>query len=66
MEQEARDRLRLPLDRDEPKTGSTGTRWNLKASLDDVLALGRKPAEPIDQKAEADALYDYLDHEDRR
>lgn len=63
MEQEARDRLRRPL----PELGlteadnATEPTWHLKASIEELLALGRKPDEPIDHKAESDALYDYLD-----
>lgn len=64
MEQEARDRLRHALPRDEPKKTDTGEpKWHLKASLEEILALGRKPDEPIDHKAESDALYDYLDEQ---
>ncbi len=62
MEQEARDRLRRPLptgQTSEPHRPATST-WQLKASKQDILALGVKPARPVDQKAEADALYDYL------
>jgi hypothetical protein len=65
MEQEARDRLRHPLPRQEPgapeETGQPT--WHLKASREEILALGRKPKEPIDHKAESDALYDYLDEQ---
>ena len=63
MEQEARDRLRHPLPQDAPKRpdGNGKPEWRLEASLEEILALGRKPKEPIDHKAESDALYDYLD-----
>lgn len=63
MEQEARDRLRRPLPRDEHRQpdDESGPKWHLEASLDEILALGRMPKEPIDHKAESDALYDYLD-----
>lgn len=62
MEQEARDRLCRALPRDESKNADNGEpKWHLKASLEEILALGRKPSEPIDHKAESDALYDYLD-----
>lgn len=65
MEQEARDRLRQPLSEagrtvaEFPVSGKP--RWLLSASKEELLALGRKPAEPVDHKAESDALYDYLD-----
>jgi plasmid stability protein len=63
MEQEARDRLRNPLPRRGPQQpdDEDKSEWRLKASLDEILALGRKPDGPIDHKAESDALYDYLD-----
>lgn len=65
MEQEARDRLRRPLTQGGPEThepaDSGGKRWLLKATKEELLALGRKPDKPIDHKAESDALYDYLD-----
>jgi plasmid stability protein len=64
MEQEARDRLRRPLSLNEPRKSEAGEpKWHLKASLEEILALGRKPSEPIDHKAESDALYDYLDEQ---
>jgi plasmid stability protein len=64
MEQEARDRLRRPLSHTEPKKSVAGEpKWHLKASLEEILALGRKPEKPIDHKAESDALYDYLDEQ---
>lgn len=61
MEQEARDRLRQSLRSDQPAAPDAERRWRLKATIDDILALGRKPERPIDHKAESDALYDYLD-----
>lgn len=63
MEQEARDRLRRPLQASGPGLSDEATRsgWHLKASIEDLLDLGRKPENPIDHKAESDALYDYLD-----
>jgi plasmid stability protein len=65
MEQEARDRLRRPLTQGAAEThqvaDSEGKRWLLKATKEELLALGRKPDKPIDHKAESDALYDYLD-----
>lgn len=65
MEQEARDRLCRPLS--QPGTtepdGASEPGWRLKASLEEILALGRKPDEAIDQKAESDALYSYLDRQ---
>lgn len=65
MEQEARDRLRQPLAEEaagQPgPAGPGGKRWRLKATKEELLALGRKPEKPIDHKAESDVLYDYLD-----
>jgi plasmid stability protein len=63
MEQEARDRLRRPLSQAEPKKSEAGKpKWHLKASLEEILALGRKlPKVEFDQKEESDRLYDYLD-----
>ena len=64
MEQEARDRLRRPLAQASETPGSEdseGKRWRLKATKEELLALGRKLEKPIDHKAESDALYDYLD-----
>jgi hypothetical protein len=65
MEQEARDRLKHPLPRSGPLKldGNGKPEWHLKASLEEILSLGRKPKEPIDHKAESDALYDYLDEQ---
>lgn len=65
MEQEARDRLRQPLTRRESQLsdGEDRPEWRLKASLDDILALGIKPDEPIDHKSESDLLYAYLDEQ---
>ena len=56
MEQEARDRLKHPLPRQEPEKPEDNGRpkWHLKASLEEILSLGRKPKEP---------LYDYLDEQ---
>ena len=65
MEQEARDRLRHPLPPGQPKAPEENGKpqWHLKASREEILSLGRKPKEPIDHKAESDALYDYLDEQ---
>ncbi|MBL8577926.1 MAG: hypothetical protein JNK47_11920 [Mesorhizobium sp.] len=66
MEQEARDRLRQPLVRKneaEAAKEDGKPRWRLKASMEELLALGRKLEKPVDHKAESDALYDYLDKE---
>jgi hypothetical protein len=60
MEQEARDRLQRPLPADSLDNASGG-QWRLKASLEELLALGIRPDKPIDHKAESDALYDYMD-----
>lgn len=64
MEQEARDRLRHALPR--PAAGGAahaGGQWRLDATLEELLALGQKPATPVDHKPESDALYDYLDEQ---
>jgi phosphopantothenoylcysteine decarboxylase/phosphopantothenate--cysteine ligase len=63
MEQEARDRLRQPLSQAEPKKSEAGEpKWHLKASLEEILSLGRRlPKVEFDQKEEADRLYNYLD-----
>ena len=42
---------------------SDGREWRLKATMDEILALGVKPDRPIDHKSESDALYDYLEDE---
>ena len=65
MEQEARDRLRHPLPPGAPKTTDENGKpeWHLEASLEEILALGRKPRKQIDHKAESDALYTYLDEQ---
>ena len=63
MEQEARDRLRHPLPKDEPRKPANrgGSEWRLKASLEEILAIGRRlPKVEFDQKEESDRLYDYL------
>jgi plasmid stability protein len=60
MEQEARDRLRRPLQESGSETIGHG-KWRPKASLEELRALGIPPANPINHKAESDALYDYLD-----
>ncbi|MCV0395799.1 MAG: hypothetical protein K5872_06030 [Rhizobiaceae bacterium] len=62
MEQEARDRLGQPLAAAR-EAASNATEWKLKASLEEMLALGQKPDQPVDHKAESDALYDYLHNE---
>lgn len=65
MEQEARDRLRRPLTQETVQNPGPITfesqPWRLKATKEELLALGRKLKTPIDHKAESDALYDYLD-----
>jgi plasmid stability protein len=66
MEQEARDRLKHPLPRQEPdKPDETGQpKWHLKATREEILALGRRlPKVEFDQKEESDRLYDYLDEQ---
>jgi antitoxin FitA len=66
MEQEARDRLRRPL----PSTPAdqadddTNPKWRLKATKEEILALGRKlPDDDFDLKKASDELYDYLDEQ---
>lgn len=64
MEQEARDRLRRPLAQDDAAASRTRAdpKWHLKASLEEILAIGRRlPHVEFDQKEESDRLYDYLD-----
>lgn len=64
MEQEARDRLKRPLPRPEPDRieDADKPKWHLKASLEEILAFGRRlPRVEFDQKEESDRLYDYLD-----
>lgn len=65
MEQEARDRLRQPLSMPQAPADALagGKEWHLAASLEDILALGRRNVTPIDHKAESDAMFDYLDRE---
>ena len=63
MEQEARDRISRPLQDDTEPDRTAGRNWYLEASLEDILALGRKRDHPIDHKVESDALYDYLDEQ---
>lgn len=75
MEQEARDRLKHPLPHqlsktpEKPETPDTPKhdgkpKWHLKASLEEILAIGRRlPKVEFDQKEESDRLYDYLDEQ---
>ena len=66
MEQEARDRLRQRLPRAanlQENDGDAAPEWRLKATMDEILALGVKADRPIDHKSESDALYDYLEDE---
>ena len=63
MEQEARDRLRRPLiPREAHPAQEVGSpRWRLRASREELLAIGRRlPRVEFNQKEEADRLYDYL------
>jgi plasmid stability protein len=63
MEQEARDRLRQPLPGGAPADGEK-PRWRLKATKEELLALGRNlPNMDFDQKEVTDRLYDYLDEQ---
>lgn len=48
MEQEARDRL----------TESVGLRKSRKATVEEILALGRKPDKPFDLKKLTDEMWD--------
>lgn len=64
MEQEARDRLRRPLASSRMPGNANGSEWKLDASLEEILAIGRKlPKVEFDQKEESDKLYDYLDEQ---
>lgn len=71
MEEEARRIIRHALREAEGEKGVKTAdhpepekkQWHLKASLDEILALGLISYEPFDQKAAFDALYDYLDEE---
>ena len=65
MEQEARDRLRRPLVQDIAAShDAAGSKWRLKASKEELLAIGRKlPNAEFDLKEESDRLYDYLDEQ---
>ncbi|MCF6100715.1 FitA-like ribbon-helix-helix domain-containing protein [Mesorhizobium muleiense] len=55
MEQEARDALREVAI---PKTKLENGAWRLKASRDEILALGRKLERPFDLKALTDHMWD--------
>ncbi len=64
MEQEARDRLRSPLSKEDAAASKNQAdpKRHLKASLEEILAIGRKlPHAEFDQKEESDKLYDYFD-----
>jgi len=55
MEQEVRDVLReATIPQAKPRTAG----WRLKASRDEILALGRKPERPFDLKALTDQMWD--------
>ena len=60
VEQEAGEVLKRAILRVQ---SSLQKRWRLKATMEEILALGHKPEQPIDHKSESDALYDYLDKE---
>lgn len=60
VEQEAGEVLKRAILREQ---SSLQKRWRLKATMEEILALGHKPEQPIDHKSESDALYDYLDKE---
>jgi hypothetical protein len=57
--------LRQPLNRQEPGpvAAPESTGWHLEAKLEELLACGVKLPRSIDQKIEADALYQYLDQQ---
>ncbi|PDQ21488.1 hypothetical protein CN311_09120 [Mesorhizobium sanjuanii] len=55
MEQEVRDSLR---DLTIPKTKLESGAWRLKASREEILALGRKLERPFDLKAISDHMWD--------
>ncbi|MBN9034644.1 MAG: hypothetical protein J0H53_01115 [Rhizobiales bacterium] len=66
MEQEARDRLRQPLPRAQPIRADdrAAPEWNLKATREELLALGKGlPEMDFDLKAFTDEMYAYLDEE---
>lgn len=62
MEQEVRTILREVALKKPSAPAAPGT-WRLKATREEILALGCKPESPIDHKAESDALYDYLEEQ---
>ncbi|MER9923365.1 hypothetical protein NKJ84_10475 [Mesorhizobium sp. M0048] len=55
MEQEARDALRKVTI---PESKLQNGEWRLKASREEILALGRKSEHPIDLKALTDHMWD--------
>ncbi|WP_210270121.1 FitA-like ribbon-helix-helix domain-containing protein [Aureimonas mangrovi] len=57
MESEARRILRDGVLPPRPKL----TEEEIEAKVQRIVALGRKPDQPIDQKAESDALWSYLE-----
>jgi antitoxin FitA len=57
MESEARRILREGVRPPRPKLSDE----EREAKIQRILALGRKPAEPFDLKAESDALWDYME-----
>jgi plasmid stability protein len=59
MEQEIRTILRAATRPDEPQRGG----WRLKASKEEILALGQEPERPFDQKQVSDEPYAYLDEQ---
>jgi len=66
MEQEARDRLRQPLPgaRAAPVNDGAAPKWNLKATKEELLALGKGlPETEFDLKTFTDEMYAYLDEE---
>lgn len=55
MEQEVRELL---LESVRPAMPATDGEWKLRASREDLLALGRKPNRPFDLKALTDHMWD--------
>jgi plasmid stability protein len=54
VEQEVRTILRAVTHPDEPEKGA----WRLKATKEEILALGQRPKRPFDLKALSDHMWD--------
>lgn len=64
MEQEARDRLRRPLQESENVEMPTSDSVDVQTRVNEILAFGRRlPKVDFDQKQVFDELYEYLDRE---